>query len=189
MEKVIADVTSEIGTLEAVILHAPGPEVENMTPENAERSLYSDILNQSEVRYEYSQFHQTLEKHTQVLFVKDLLEDIMENEVVKHQLVDDIFKYEQVNENKSFLLSLPPRELARQLIEGVEMKKDSLTKFFDPERYSLRPLHNFFFTRDAASTMGNKVLINRMAYKVRERESLIMESILNHHPMIEGAKR
>lgn len=186
MEKIVASVTSEIGVLEAVILHAPGPEVENMTPENAERALYSDILNLSEVRHEYSQFQQTLEKHTRVLFVKDLLEDVMGNEAARQQLIDDIFRYEKVQEDRAFLLSLPPGELARQLIEGVEMKKDSLTKFFDPERYSLRPLHNFFFTRDAASTIGDSVLINRMANKVRERESLIMESILTHHPMIKA---
>jgi len=37
-------VHSEIGKLEGVIIHTPGSEVENMTPENAERALYSDIL-------------------------------------------------------------------------------------------------------------------------------------------------
>ena len=47
MPKYNVNVTSEIGELEGVILHSPGPEVENMTPENAERALYSDILNLS----------------------------------------------------------------------------------------------------------------------------------------------
>ncbi|MDZ7764911.1 MAG: hypothetical protein U5K00_10840 [Melioribacteraceae bacterium] len=41
------NVTSEIGELEGVIIHTPGSEVENMTPQNAERALYSDILNLS----------------------------------------------------------------------------------------------------------------------------------------------
>ncbi|THB72936.1 MAG: arginine deiminase [Desulfobacteraceae bacterium] len=186
MDKIKADVTSEIGELEAVILHRPGPEVENMTPENAERALYSDILNLSEARHEYSQFQQTLEKHTRVLFVRELLEEILEIEAVKTQLIDDIFKYEQVQTDRTLLMSLDPSDLAHALIEGVEMTKDTLTKFFDTERYSLRPLHNFFFTRDAASTINDRVMINRMANKVRERESLIMESIFNHHPMIEA---
>ncbi len=186
MKKIKVEVNSEIGKLEAVILHTPGPEVENMTPENAERALYSDILNLSEVKKEYSQFRKTLEKHTRVFFVKNLLEDILEQENVKQNLISDIIRYEQVQEKKSYLLSLSASELATQLIEGVVMKKDCLTKYFDPERYSLRPLHNFFFTRDASSSIGNKVLINRMANKVRERESLIMESIFNNHPMIEA---
>ena len=38
-------INSEFGKLEGVIIHQPGSEVENMTPENAERALYSDILN------------------------------------------------------------------------------------------------------------------------------------------------
>ena len=40
-------VESEIGRLTGVILHRPGQEVANMTPETAERALYSDILNLS----------------------------------------------------------------------------------------------------------------------------------------------
>ena len=51
--KVGAD--SEIGKLQGVIIHTPGPEVENMTPTNAERALYSDILNLSVAREEFSQ--------------------------------------------------------------------------------------------------------------------------------------
>lgn len=186
MEKIHAEVNSEIGKLEAVILHSPGPEVENMTPENAERALYSDILNLSEVKKEYSQFREILEKHTRVLFVKELLADVLEDDAVKQSLLNDIFTYENIREDISSLLSLSARELARQLIQGVEMKKDNLTNFLNPERYSIRPLHNFFFTRDAACTIGNSVLINRMANSVRERESRIMACIFNHHPMIEA---
>ena len=47
------EVNSEIGELEAVILHTPGPEVENMTPKSVERALYSDILNLSVAQQEY----------------------------------------------------------------------------------------------------------------------------------------
>ena len=36
--------------------------------------------------------------------------------------------------------------------------------------------------RDASVSIANKVLISKMASKVRDRESLIMESIFNHHP-------
>lgn len=185
MKKIKVEVNSEIGQLEAVILHSPGPEVENMTPENAERSLYSDILNLSEVKKEYTQFKKILEKHTTVFFVKNLLEDVLKKDTAKQALLSDIFKYENVQEDMAYLLSKPASELAGQLIEGVVMRKDNLTNYFDQERYSLRPLHNFFFTRDASSSIGNEILINCMANKIRERESLIMESIFNHHPLFE----
>jgi arginine deiminase len=46
----------------------------------------------------------------------------------------------------------------------------------------MRPLHNFLFTRDASITLWNEVLIGKMASKVRERETLIMETIFRDHP-------
>jgi arginine deiminase len=62
------------------------------------------------------------------------------------------------------------------------MKKDSLTKFLSKEKYTLQPLHNFFFTRDSAIAINDRVLIARMANRVRKRESLIMEAIFSTHP-------
>ena len=47
MSAISLNVQSEIGKLEGVILHRPGAEVENMTPQTAQRALYSDILNLS----------------------------------------------------------------------------------------------------------------------------------------------
>lgn len=55
-------VDSEIGKLEGVILHTPGREVENMTPKNAERALYSDILNLTVASKEYSLLPEVLHK-------------------------------------------------------------------------------------------------------------------------------
>ncbi|RLD64292.1 MAG: arginine deiminase [Bacteroidetes bacterium] len=182
LKKYNVEVKSEIGELEAVILHTPGSEVENMTPKNAERALYSDILNLAVAQKEYSQFKAVLDKHTKTFQVKDLLTEILNNDRVKESLIDEIFLSENVDESKDFMLSLSNKELARQLIEGVEMKKDNLTKYFSKERYSLRPLHNFFFTRDASMSIMNEVLIGRMASRVRDRESKIMQAIFDYHP-------
>jgi len=173
-------VFSEIGELEGVILHTPGKEVENMTPSNAERALYSDILNLSVAVEEYRQFSGVLDKVTQTYQVKDLLAEILEQPKIKLSLIEKICTYEQVLNIKEDLLELPATELARQLIEGVNLKTDSLTTFLSDDRYSLRPLHNFFFTRDASVTMYDKVLISKMANKVREREAIVMEAIFNH---------
>jgi len=43
-------------------------------------------------------------------------------------------------------------------------------------------LHNFFFTRDSAVTIRDKVLVSRMANLVRGRETRIVESIFDYHP-------
>ncbi len=180
-------VFSEIGTLEGVIIHTPGPEIENMTPDNAERALYSDILNLAVATEEYNQFAGVLNKVTKTYQVKDLLTEILEQTEVKQELIDKICTFEQVKNIKTELIELPARELARQLIEGVVLKKNSLTTFLSDERYSLRPLHNFFFTRDASVTTYDKVLISKMASKVRAHEAIIMEAIFNYSSLIKSS--
>lgn len=180
--KYFSGVHSEIGALEAVILHTPGREVENMTPQNAERALYSDILNLKVARKEYALFRQILEKYTTVFQVKDLLTDILVDRDTRENLITKIIQNEKVEALQDRLLSMDNDSLARQLIEGVVLQKDNLTTYLSRQRYALRPLHNFFFTRDAATTVYDTVIINRMASMVRERESIIMEAIFNNHP-------
>ncbi|MCD6112950.1 MAG: arginine deiminase [Bacteroidales bacterium] len=175
-------INSEIGELEGVIIHTPSHEIENMTPGNAERALYSDILNLSIASSEYSQFKNVLEKHTKTFEVKDLLTDILLNEKVKHNLIDKICKDENKFNLKNKLLSLNPKELTTQLIEGIIMDKNTLTNYLNKDRFSLKPLHNFFFTRDASVSIFNNVFISKMANKIRERESIIMEAIFDYHP-------
>jgi arginine deiminase len=58
----------------------------------------------------------------------------------------------------------------------------------NPEKYALQPLHNFFFTRDAAVTVNNQIFIARMASQVREREALITEAIFRHHSLFAGVE-
>ena len=180
--KIQVNINSEIGELEGVILHSPGPELQNMTPETAERALYSDILNLTVASSEYAQLKGTLEKITQTFEVKDLFEDVLGINKVKIDIVNKICTNEDAIDIRDYLLSFSNVELAKQLMEGVVMKKDSLTKYLQKDKYSLQPLHNFFFTRDASITIRDKVLIGRMASKVRKREALIMESIFENHP-------
>lgn len=183
------DVRSEIGELEGVILHTPGSEVENMTPENAERALYSDILNLSVAQKEYKQLSESLGEITQTYQVKDLLANILKDAKVKEIIIDKVCKIEPelaVKGNtyciKDTLLDQTAEDLASLLIEGVILTRDNLTKFLSKERYAMRPLHNFFFTRDASMSLGNEVLIGKMANAVRDRESLIMQAIFDYTP-------
>lgn len=176
------DIRSEIGELKTVIIHTPGAEIENMTPENAERALYSDILNLNIGLSEYNQLHGVLSKVADTIEVSDLLTEIATNPEHKQLLVNKICQNENVMDTRDYLLDLTAHELSKALIEGVLMEKDNLTKFLSKGRYELMPLHNFFFMRDSAVCMSNKVLISKMASVVRERESIIMESIFKHHP-------
>lgn len=181
-DKLEVNVNSEIGTLEGVLIHAPGNEVENMIPENAQRALYSDILNLTVATLEHNQLSSVLERITKTYRIKDLLEDVLSNDKVKADLIHQICANEEVYEIEDYLHNLENNELARQLIEGVVMKKETLTKYLDANRYELKPLHNFFFTRDASVSINNEVLISKMASNVRAREAFIMETIFNYSP-------
>ncbi len=184
-QKLQIDVCSEFGQLEAVVVHTPGQEVEEMTPENAERALYSDILNLSVAGNEYSFFKGVLNKVTRTFEVKDLLSDILKNEVVKSSLLKEICQSEGAMDIFPILLEKNAPELARQLIQGVFLERNNLTRYLSLERFSLRPLHNFLFTRDASMSFGKEVLIGKMASKVRDREAVIMNAIFTHHPTLE----
>ncbi|MFC2137299.1 arginine deiminase family protein [Bacteroidota bacterium] len=180
------NVTSEIGELQSVILHKPGPEIERMTPENIERSLYSDILNMSIASVEYAEFSGILEKVSKVYYITDLFEEVINNKLFKNELLNNIQTKYQNKEISNILDQLSDKQLIKQLIEGIPQQKDTYTKFLSPERYELSPLHNFFFTRDIAVTMNNNVIIGKMANSIRERETFIIKSIIKYHPEFEA---
>ena len=175
-------VQSEIGELEAVIIHTPGPEVENMTPGMAQRALYSDILNLSIAQEEYKQLAGVLELVSRTYQVKDLFIDILDDYAVREALVGKICIGEQVTDYFDYLMELSSRKLASQLIEGMPARIDTLTAFLKDEYYALLPLYNFYFTRDPSVSIGNSSLICKMASQIRMREALIMDAIFRHHP-------
>ena len=82
---------------------------------------------------------------------------------MREKLVRKVCADEGASEIVDDLLALDAEHLARQLIEGVQLKRENLTSFLSKDSYSLRPLHNFFFTRDSATSIYNNVLISRMA--------------------------
>jgi len=181
-QKFNIEINSEIGELEAVMLHTPGPEVENMTPKSVERALYSDILNLSVAQQEYEQLSLFLEKIARVYQLKDLLIKVLDNPAQRNSLVGKICLTENVNDYFDELMEMSSRTLANKLIEGLPARIDSLTSFLNDEYYALLPLYNFYFTRDASAVIGNNAVICRMANKVRVRESLIMEAVFAYNP-------
>ena len=171
------NIQSEIGTLDAVLLHRPGAEVENMTPRNVQRALYSDILNLSIAQSEYEQLSGVLSQVSKVYEVKDLLVKVLEQWKPRADLIHRICETEEVMPYLDVLMEMKSEDLARVLIEGLPARIDTLTSYLRNEYYALCPLYNFYFTRDAAVTIGNQALVCRMANKVRMRESFIMNAI------------
>jgi arginine deiminase len=179
-ESLKINVQSEIGKLEAVILRTPGAEVENMTPGTAQRALYSDILNLSIAQHEYTQLSGVLEKYTKTYQIEELLRKVLEEPQCRESLISKICINEGATDYYEDLMEMNSKSLAKCLIEGVPAKINSLTAYLKDEYYALYPLYNFYFTRDASVSLGNNVIICKMANKVRVRESLIMEAIFKN---------
>jgi arginine deiminase len=178
-----ASIESEVGKLEAVILHRPGIEVENMDPENAEKALYSDILNLTVAREEYDEFAAVLSKYTETLEVQTLLEESLDAAADREEMLRYVVGDQQKpGLDIGALVDTPPRVLASALIEGLLIERNTLTNFLSDETFSLGPLHNFLFVRDAAMVLNRSVLIGKMASRVREREARIMDVVFRHHP-------
>ncbi len=181
-------VSSETGRLRAVLLHRPGVEIERMTPLNCAHALYSDILDRMNVDIEYDRFRGVLEKWAKVYYVQDILEQLLQDDAIREHLVtESVFNYGHrpiklsgsINDRLcEELMGMTPQKLARTLIEGYE---DPQWMGGSNNRYLLEPLYNLLFTRDASSTIYDRVLINSMSFEVRERESLIYEAIFRNY--------
>ena len=175
------NVSSETGRLRAVLLHRPGVEIERMTPLNAAHALYSDILNKPIVDSEYHYFSGVLEKWADVYYVEDILEELLKDSEVRRHLVERSVMSDKCEVLSERLMEMDAAELARVLIEGYEDPKWPRTcgeqSLMDENRYLLKPLYNLFFTRDASSTVYDRVLVNSMSFEVRERETLIYEAV------------
>lgn len=180
-ERINVCVNSEIGKLEHVLIHTPGVELENMSPETAHNYLFSDILNLQVAQKEYSFFKGVLQKVAHVHEIGDLLADILRNEGIKNSLIDRICKAENVSYLTDYLKSMDADTLSHLLIEGVHLKDISS---IDDNYFSLLPLPNLFFMRDASFTMFDNLMISNMATKVRAREAMILEAVYNYHPML-----
>lgn len=175
------NVTSEVGRLNAVLLHKPGVEIERMTPMNAAHALYSDILNKNIVDGEYANFCGVFEKFTKVFYVQDLLTEVLRNEDTKRFLATESCRIDGCDYLADELSGHSPEVLARELIEGFAYRKGTDPDCFADERYVLKPLYNLFFTRDASSSMYGEVLINSMSFQVRRREILIYKTIFEQY--------
>lgn len=181
-EGINVSVSSEIGKLQHVLIHMPGPELEKVTPENAHTFLFSDILNMQVAQKEYGYFKRVLQKVTQVHEVADLLTDILHDENVKNSLVERVCKVEDKGFLAAYLKALPAEDLSRQLIEGVRLED---VTFINNDPYALLPIPNLFFMRDASFTMFDNIMISNMATTVRARECIILNSIYNLHPLFD----
>jgi arginine deiminase len=179
-------VTSEIGALRTVILHTPGPELLAVTPTNREQYLYDDIIDLRQAQAEHQRFRAILSRFAEVLDVRDLLADIVDEPEVRRFLVNRVTEVASSEPLGGELYEIPGDQLIQQFIEGKEAPQGPISKLLHKVSYELPPLPNLFFTRDAAMVVNNAVVIGAMRYAVRWTEELLMKALFTYHPLLSG---
>ena len=85
------NVTSEIGKLKSVLVHLPGREIDVMVPPMMTQLLFDDILYGQVAREEHRRFQQLLRFVAQNVYdIQDLLEEILEDDDVKLEVLRDL---------------------------------------------------------------------------------------------------
>ena len=84
-------ITSEIGRLRTVLLHRPGEELENLTPETLHDLLFDDIPHLKVAQEEHDRFANVLrERGIEVLYLDELAAESLADDAVRRQFVDEM---------------------------------------------------------------------------------------------------
>jgi arginine deiminase len=178
------NVTSEIGRLRTVLVHTPGSELLAVTPTTREDYLYDDIIHVETAQKEHRRFVAIVERFAQVLYVRELLADVVASAEVRELLIRETMDIVSSEPLARELLELPAEAVVRMLIEGREEQPGPLARTLNETGYTLPPLPNLFFTRDVAMGIGQHVIIGSMRYGIRWTEELILKALFLYHPLL-----
>lgn len=181
------NVTSEIGALRRVLVHTPGNELRAVTPSNREQYLYDDIIDVEQARREHHRFRAILSRFSEVLEVRDLLSEIIDEPEVRRFLMERVMEVSSSEPLSGQVAETPGEDLLRMFIEGKESPQGPISRLLHKVSYELPPLPNLFFTRDAAMVVNQGVIIGAMKYAVRWTEELLMKALFSYHPLLRNA--
>ena len=177
-------VTSEIGALRTVLVHSPGNELLAVTPSTRADFLYDDIVDADLAKREHKRFVQVLERFCEVLHVRDLLTEVLEDSKVRELIIRETLDVVPLEPLGAELRELPPAAVVKLLIEGKEEEPGPLSRTLNEFSYSLPPLPNLFFTRDAAMAINQHMMIGSMRFHARWTEELIIKALFTSHPKL-----
>ena len=84
-------ITSEIGKLKTVLLHRPGEELENLTPDYLTDLLFDDIPYLEVAQQEHDAFAEVLRSRgVEVLYLDQLAAEALNSDELRRQFVDDM---------------------------------------------------------------------------------------------------
>ena len=196
-DKKVLNVYSEIGKLKTVLLHRPGKEIENLTPDLMDRLLFDDIPYLEVARQEHDAFAKILSDNgVEVLYLENLAAEAIEDASVKERFVEEYIKEAGIlGEKKKQLVKelllncKTNRELVDKMMEGIrksELPNYNATSLADMADsgypFVADPMPNLYFTRDPFATIGSGISLNHMRTVTRNRETLFAKYIFENHP-------
>lgn len=194
-------ITSEIGKLKTILLHRPGEELENLTPEYLPELLFDDIPHLESAQAEHDAFADVLRaRGIEVLYLDKLVTEALDTDGGGE--LKAAFAKEMITASKQsgrrisqaltdYLLSMDTNTMVKKLMAGVRKSEVKLPKEGSMQLHEmldtsfpfyLSPMPNLYFSRDPAAVIGDGVTLNRMHWPARRREGLFMEYILSYHP-------
>ena len=198
------NVKSEIKPLKKVLLHRPGNELLNLTPDTMERLLFDDIPFLKVAQEEHDAFANILrENGVEVVYLEDLAAEV----IASSDELRDKFLYQWIDEAGikdpywqkkiyDFMINYAggdAKKLILKSMEGICLKEIQYnrsefleTMMIDDSELIIDPMPNLYFTRDPFACIGNGVSLNKMYSIIRCRETIYGEYIFKYHKDYKG---
>ncbi|GAT00491.1 MULTISPECIES: arginine deiminase [Mycolicibacterium] len=204
METAVFGSNSEVGTLRAVILHRPGPELQRLTPRNNDALLFDGLPWVAKAQREHDAFADVLRSRgVEVLLLADLLtEALAHSGAARMHGISAAVDARRLGvplaqELSAYLRGLAPADLAHILMAGMTFNEVpfhgaelSLVRLMHHGGdFVIEPLPNLLFTRDSSFWIGPRVAITSLALPARVRETSLTDLIYAHHPRFLGVRR
>ena len=196
-------VRSEINPLKKVLLHRPGRELLNLTPDTLGELLFDDIPFLKVAQEEHDAFAQILRDNgTEVVYLEDLMTDVLSlnpklvEPFLRQWLFEGNIKTRRWQDKcLEYLTShFQGKALVEKTMEGITLKEmgDAARAYSlqdlvaPPDDLVVHPMPNLYFTRDPFASVGTGVFLHRMYSVTRCRETLYADYIFKYHPDFEG---
>src|SRR3990167_8040043 len=196
------NITSEILPLKKVLVHRPGLDLERLTPDNCHQFLFDDVLWPDKAVQEHNEFTNVLRNHgVEVIYIEDLLEDVVNNQAVRHELLDHVLGFNRYlgtdleHVLRDYFHSLSAKECVEKIVGGltfamIDHSDDNLLiQVAKNNDFILPPLPNHLYARDASCWIADGISINPMHSKTRRGETNNMAMIYKHHPLFSHYKK
>ena len=196
---------SEIAPLKKALMHRPGDEFLNLTPNTLERLLFDDIPYLKIAQQEHDAYANALRAEgVEVVYITDLTAEALEagGRTVRKKFIEQFIAEAGVTSPKvakhcfDYLNSFKDgRDLVKKCIAGVDIsdlkKLGKVSGFYatrDTGRMIIDPIPNILFQRDPMATIGNGATLHKMWSVTRTRESIFMEYVFKYHPFYDDTK-